>query len=99
MCKIFGPKIQSCKFFLTNFKSALAKVMFNGSLTSAADSGTLLDSSLKSLQWTEMDNGSLPPQLNAGKVLELDLSSSKMPVSPSSVKGSNLAASARLLGA
>ena len=73
--------------------------MFNGSLTSAADSGTLLDSSLKSLQWTEMDNGSLPAQLNAGKVLELDLSSSKMPVSPSSVKGSNLAGSARLLGA
>jgi len=33
------------------------------------------------------------------KVLELDLSSSKMPVSPSSVKGSNLAGSASLLGA
>ena len=47
----------------------------------------------------DRDNGSLPAQLNAGKVLELDLSSSKMPVSPSSVKGSNLAASARLLGA
>ena len=39
----------------------------------------------------DRDNGSLPAQLNAGKVLELDLSSSKMPVSPSSVKGSNLA--------